>query len=357
MGGDQPAHSVVARIMVVGDSTACTMLAGLEAVGNPTGVQIENATIIGCGVVSGEIAPDNVDSKNLNSSTATCQRAANRTEQKALRSGPPNVVLWSSSWERAPLLVGTGDQQRAVQPGTQEWYTVLRKRMTARVRVFTSTGATVYMLTQAPFWLPAEKPGSGPTPADLQFERLNDFLTNFAKRTPHVRVLNLAQKICPSGPPCPLTVHNVWVRGDGAHYTPTGALWTSRWVMRQLDIPALKDPPNPLPSMQVQFVNNGQVIEGRHLLGTTASFNLGAVAEVHFKITGATLKKPIVMKADPLTVMKANPLIKLLPTAWATFWNSKEVPNGTYEVRSIASNAAGQTNTSKGVTVKVVKAR
>jgi hypothetical protein len=322
------------------------MVAGLEAVGTPTGVQIENAAVIGCGVVSGQIGPDDVDGRNLNAHSATCQRAANKAEEQALQSATPNVVLWSSSWERTSLVVGTGNHQTVVQPGSPQWYTVLRQRMTARVRDFTSTGATVYMLTQAPFWSAEAKKGSAPTPEDLQFERLNDFLTTFAAQTPHVRILNLADYICPSGPPCPLIVNHVWPRGDGAHYTPTGSLWTARWVMRQLGIPALKNLPNPLPMTQVVDVKKGGVINGTHGLGTTATFNLGVVAGVQFKITGATLKKAIVMHAYPVQ----HPL----PTAWVNWWNTREVPNGTYEIRSIASNAAGDTYASKGVSVKVV---
>ena len=58
MGTSRPArHPPVARVMVVGDSTACTMLPGLEAVGAPLGIQVENAAVIGCGVVSGQVAP------------------------------------------------------------------------------------------------------------------------------------------------------------------------------------------------------------------------------------------------------------------------------------------------------------
>ena len=54
--GPRTSHRIVARILVVGDSTVCTMLPGLEAVAAPAGVAIEDGTVLGCGVVSGEIA-------------------------------------------------------------------------------------------------------------------------------------------------------------------------------------------------------------------------------------------------------------------------------------------------------------
>ena len=66
--GPGTSHQIVARVMVVGDSTACTMLPGLEAVAAPAGVEIENAAVVGCGVVSGEIAPDDTNGVNVNGS-------------------------------------------------------------------------------------------------------------------------------------------------------------------------------------------------------------------------------------------------------------------------------------------------
>ena len=38
---------------------------------------------------------------------------------------------------------------------------------------------------------------------------------------------------------------------------------------------------------------------------------------------------------------------------WLMQWNTKLVPNGTYVLRSIAYNSAGNRSTSKGLTVKV----
>jgi hypothetical protein len=349
MGSDRTAHSVVARVLLLGDSTACSMLPGLEAVGNPVGVKVENAAVIGCGIVSGEIAPQYVDGRNVNAHTATCQLSANRAELRALRAATPNVVLWASSWERMPLVVGAGANQKVVQPGSPQWYAVLQQRMTARARDFTATGATVYMLTQPPFVNVGRKT-SGPTPQDQQFERLNTFLTDFAAHTPHVRVLDLAARVCPSGPPCPVTTDGVWVRGDGAHYTPEGSLWAARWVMARLGIPALEnEADNSLPAMTMSQVSAKGVLSGTHALGTIASFNLGGIDRVQFKISGASLKKAILVPGVALS----DPL----PTAWVNWWNTREVSNGTYEVRSIVSNAAGHAYSSKGVTFKVVNSR
>src|SRR6202020_592385 len=100
--GPKASHRVVARLLVVGDSTACTMLPGLTAVAAPLGVEVEDAAVIGCGVVGGAVA------SNVVSGTRRCQKRAKTAQARALRLGHPTVVLWASTWERSSLVVGTG---------------------------------------------------------------------------------------------------------------------------------------------------------------------------------------------------------------------------------------------------------
>ena len=335
--GAHPSTSsrTVARILLVGDSTACTMLPGLEAVGAPVGVRVEDGAVIGCGIVSGELAPDIVGGQNVNARTALCQSGSTTAVAKALREGPPNIVLWASTWERSSLLVGTGKHQRVVAAGSPQWAALLEKRMRQRVGQFTRSGATVVMLTQAPFY-----ESSGPTPEDKTFERLNDFLTQFAAHTPHVRVINLASYVCPSGPPCPLVVDGIATRGDGAHYSSEGSLWVARWLAPQLGIAALDRPVTALPAMTMIKPTNGTRLSGSTNLVTEPGFNLG-VAKVEFEVTGNSLRNAVVGDAVHIDGL------------WILPWNTKTVPDGTYTVRSVAFNAAGDHSTSASVTVHV----
>ncbi len=240
MGTSRPANQLVARLMVVGDSTACTMVPGLEAVAAPLGIQVENATVIGCGVVSGQVGPDIVNGRNVSEPTRLCAAKAAAVEAKALHVGQPNVVLWASSWERDPIVVGSGTHQRVLVQGSAPWETVLLQRMTQRIRQFEATGATVVLLTQPPF---AESRAAGPTPADRDFERLNQLEAQVAARLPHVKLVDLAARVCPSGPPCPLVVDKVWARGDGRHYTTIGSLWVAQWLVPRLGIRSWVDNP------------------------------------------------------------------------------------------------------------------
>jgi peptidoglycan/LPS O-acetylase OafA/YrhL len=329
---------ITARVLVIGDSTACTMIPGLEAVGAPAGVRIENAAVIGCGVVSGRIAPHSVDGRDVNRASRLCQGRAEVAEAKALRSGRPNVVLWASSWERNSLSIGNGADQQILPAGSPEWFTVLLNRMGQRVREFTATGATVVMVTQPPF-VDQGRP-TVPTAQDESFLRLNNLLVAFARNRPHVELVDLAHFVCPSGPPCPLVVDDVDARGDGAHYTADGSLWVARWLMPRLGIPSLDHPVAALPTVRVVGLPKGTVLTGSRPLSALLAFNLG-VSEVQFDVNGTT-GRSLVLGPAPFT-----------PIGWIVLWNTTSVPDGTYEVRAVASNTAGQRATSPAVRVEV----
>ncbi len=328
---------IVDRILLVGDSTACTMLPGLEVVGRPSGVQIEDGTVVGCGVVSGTIAPRIVNGVNLNAATRVCQKRAEAAEQRAVRPGPPNVVLWMSSWERDALVVGSGAGQKVLQPGSPQWSSVLLQRMEQRVQQLTASGATLVILTQPPF----VRPGSPtqPNQQDESFERLNGLLTAFVARTPHVRVIDLAAHVCPNGPPCPTAVDNVWVRADGAHYSADGSLWVARWLMPQLGLAALDTPSDSLPVMKVVAPHNGARVKGTLPLVATAAFQFG-VSKVEFSVTG---------RGTTSVVGPASASGGL----WGVYWHTRDLPNGTYVIRCLAYDSAGQHSTSPGISVRV----
>jgi len=340
--GVRVSRRTTARILVVGDSTACTMIPGLEAVGGAAGVRIENATVIACGVVSGEIAPFKENGKHVNTATSRCQAKADAAEAQALKQGRPNVVLWSSSWERGSLVVGSGTKRTIVATGTPQWYALVTERMAQRVQRFTATGATVVMLTQPPF---AESKVSGPTTADGEFERLNALEATFALHQPHVVLVDLAARVCPSGPPCPLVVDKIWARGDGAHYTSLGSLWVARWLMPRLGIKALDTPSSALPVMKVVKPSNGAILSGSAILSAISSFTLG-ITTVEFRLTGGTFHNVLIGSTSTLTRY-----------GWLVRWDTPEVPDGRYTLRSEVTNASGDRSVSAGVTVVVANAR
>ena len=336
MGTSRPASDPpVARLMVVGDSTACTMLPGLEAVGAPLGIQVENAAVIGCGVVSGQIAPTITKAP-----TRLCAAKVAAAEASALRLGKPAVVLWASSWERDPIVVGSGNHQRVLAQGSGPWYTVLLQRMTQRIRQFEANGATVVLLTQPPF--ADSQPGAGPTPDDKDFERLNALEAQVAARIPHVKLVDLAARVCPSGPPCPLVVDKVWARGDGAHYTLAGSLWVALWLVPRLGIKELGVQSAPLPVMKVAVPSNGSVVRGPQIVDAFAPLSFSDVSRVDFQLSGPHLHDKVI---GSVAVKQQY--------GWYFIWETTDVPDGTYTLRSIAYGPSGDHSASASVSLRV----
>ena len=191
------------RMLVIGDSTGCTQLPGLWAVGPSYGVQVENATVFACGVVSGQYAPVYYDGVDMLHFSEKCQKTVNKVEASVIRRYKPNLILWSSMSEKGPIVVDTGAGSRILSSGSAQWKTVLLQRMDARVQQFIAGGATVLLELQPPL-VDLGKP-TRPTQSDEQFAQMNALLLKVAALHPgHVGVINLASRVCPSGPPVQL---------------------------------------------------------------------------------------------------------------------------------------------------------
>jgi peptidoglycan/LPS O-acetylase OafA/YrhL len=338
MGTGSPASQrTVARVMLVGDSTACTMLPGLEAVGAPDGVQIADAAVIGCGVVSGEIAPLYLNGANVYSGSKYCQARAIALETRALRIERPNIVLWASSWERMALVVGVGAHQKVLTQGSPQWRAVLMQRIKSRVQLFTAAGAKVVMLTQPPF--ASNGHPTRPSAADADFVRLNALLTQFAQHQPHVTLINLSALVCPTGPPCPQITDGLGYRTDGAHYSADGSLAVARWLLPQLGISDLHPSTQPLPMMTMVVPRDGMSVKGMQYVLATAPYHFG-VSKVEFRLTGGPLHNQLIATTD-------------FTTEWNFMWNTTTVPNGSYKLHCVAFDAGGQHVNSKDITVRV----
>jgi hypothetical protein len=287
-------------------------------------------------VVSGTIAPSAAGDKN---DTRLCQAKANRAEEGVLRLGRPNVVLWASSWERESLLVGSGGHQRVLKQGSAQWYSTILGRMEQRVHRFQAAGATVVMLTQPPF---VQFGSAASTQAsDEEFQRLNELEARFAARTPNVVLVNLAAKVCPSGSRCPLLVDDVFVRGDGAHYTAEGSLWVARWLLPRLHVNESGRQANPLPVMGVVRPFSGTVVRGERIIDAEAPFHFG-VTRVDFRLSGAGIDDKLI---GSVTAYRQY--------GWYFTWPSTSVPNGTYKLWCVAYNASGNHSTSAPIAIRV----
>jgi len=225
-----PAAPPRTRMVVVGDSTACTLLLGLAAVGPSYGIRVESGGVIGCGIVSGRLAPYYYNGLDLLAYTKTCQSRARAAEASAFRLGKPDIILWSSTDERSAIAIHTPTGNEVLLQGSPRWRKVMLRRMDTRLQQFIATGATVVLLLQPPF-VDAGSP-TRPTTKDADFARLNSMLRQIAARHPgHIGVLDLSARVCPSGPPCPYRVGGLIIRPDDEHYESAGSLWVATWLV------------------------------------------------------------------------------------------------------------------------------
>ena len=147
---DENSRSELKSVVVVGDSTACSLLIGLQAVGPSYGMQFENGAVIGCGIVSGVIAPFYLDGHNVVAYTTLCQGQANRAESLAIERYHPSLILWGSTDERSSIVVNTAHGTKVLASGSPQWKSVMLQRMDTRVNKFLATGARVILTLAAP---------------------------------------------------------------------------------------------------------------------------------------------------------------------------------------------------------------
>ena len=246
---EEKAGSDLQPVVVVGDSTACTLLPGLQAVGPSYGMQFKNGSVIGCGVVSGEIAPLYTSTGlNMSAGTTPCQGEANRVETEAIERYRPRLIVWSSTDEHGSVVDQTPKGTKIVESGSSTWKSLMLERIDDRVKKFLATGARVILVLEPPA---AHAPGNHTVDSgDIQYEQMNALLREVAARhSKKVGVVNLQTRVCPSGPPCPYVVDGFGstvatetqaIRPDSIHYLPAGALWVARWLVPRISAAAGK---------------------------------------------------------------------------------------------------------------------
>ena len=127
------------------------MLPGLQAVGPSYGLKFENGAVVGCGIVSGTLAPARyVDGVNLNAGSSQCQGKANRAETLGIERYRPSLIVWGSTDEKNSIVVSTPHGSQVLPSGSSEWRSVMLQRINERVEKFLATGARVILLAEPP---------------------------------------------------------------------------------------------------------------------------------------------------------------------------------------------------------------
>ena len=135
---------------MVGDSTSCTLLPGLQAVGPSYGMQIENGAVIGCGVVSGEIAPFHRSRRQLHRGHDQVSGGSQHAETHAIERYRPSLIVWGSTDEHNSIVVDTPAGSKILDSGSPAWKSIMSERIDTRVEKFLATGARVILLLEPP---------------------------------------------------------------------------------------------------------------------------------------------------------------------------------------------------------------
>jgi hypothetical protein len=219
------------RVLLVGDSTACSLWPGLHAVGNAVGIATYQGVVFGCGIASGQITTTRNESITPHSSR--CPALVGWALRNALAQARPTVVIWMSAWEKSDLVFGG----HTIVANTSPWEAEMMSRMDRALALLTAGGARVVLVTEA---APAPNPAqrsepTDPNADDAGYVRLSALLRRFQARHPdQVTLVDLATQLCPNGPPCPALVAGTQPRPDGRHFTPAAATWAARWLLSQI---------------------------------------------------------------------------------------------------------------------------
>ena len=217
-----------ARVLLVGDSTACSLYPGLAAAGASAHIRTDQGVVFGCGVASDRITTTRNEA--ITPHSERCHGMVDWAVGRALARAQPTVVIWMSVWEKSDLVV----DGRTVVAGTPAWETEITARMDWALARLTAGGARVVLVT-----VPAPAPNAAqrtektdPAADDAGYVRLDALLRRFHDRHPDTTTLvDLAAKVCPGGPPCPERVEGMRARPDGRHFTPAAAAWAARWLV------------------------------------------------------------------------------------------------------------------------------
>jgi hypothetical protein len=223
-----PNATLPTRFLLVGDSLSGSLGNALSTEAASRGLTLFAASRPGCGMTTaiplrrnGEFVPW----------APNCARNTADYQAQNVAQYQPQVVLWLSSWEAANHLYDgvrldfrTPEGDAALLADFEE----SRQRLTAE-------GATLVLLTLPQQAEQSELGAADPLLVRL-YPHLNKLFRQFAaEHADTVKVVDLAEIVCPGGAPCPEVVGGVKLRPrDGRHFEGDGPAWVSKRLLDAL---------------------------------------------------------------------------------------------------------------------------
>jgi peptidoglycan/LPS O-acetylase OafA/YrhL len=218
-----PAPAGTTRVMVVGDSVAQTLAAGLA---DGDGFDFVNEAALGCGIVTGDYRYFGGQYRDL----PQCGQWPRTWAAAVARHRPGVVAVLVGRWEVMDR-EHEGEWRRLGDPAYDAYVTA---RLDQVVDVLSAGGATKVVLLTAPYYLRGERPDGGRFPEDdpARVDRFNTLLRDVAARR-GVPVIELHAALAPEGT-FTKHVNGTLVRYDGVHISGNGARLLRPWLLRQL---------------------------------------------------------------------------------------------------------------------------
>ncbi len=213
------------RVLIIGDSVVTSLGEPFDPAKHP-GLWVETRGYKGCGIMHGQVQrpvkPPDPESCPSWEKTWT-------TEIEEIR--PDVSLVLIGSWESWDRWVN-GELLRF---GTPEFVRYFNKELDSAIRILTSGGGKVILLTPPCYRDPhmAEHPWLGPyAPADRHNE-IVALLEVYARRQQDVSLIDLASFVCPGGV-YQEALNGVPLQSDGSHFTKEAAAVVWDWLAPRL---------------------------------------------------------------------------------------------------------------------------
>jgi hypothetical protein len=252
------------RILLVGDSTAVTLLPFLRDAGAAHGVAVAAAARIGCGVIDG--APKLDDGQpyiDYFGDTTQCASISQTLQSQMLASQNPDLIVWISGWESWPTRELDG---QLVHFGTIAGNKAILGRVDAAVGRLTAGGARLVFLPVPPNAYPSAR-GVPNIQGNARLASLARLLRGYARQHPDkASLIDLPTLLgCPTGDKCPAeAAPGIRPRDlDGFHFDGNGAAWLADQLMGIL-VGTTPPPAGPVvPACAAVSFGNGLAAGGR----------------------------------------------------------------------------------------------
>lgn len=202
------------------------------------GIVLHDATRSGCSQLDGiTTTPDGT--RFPWSTGCAAGNAAFRRDTIAVYQ--PDVVVWLSAWESVDRILDDGTW---VHFGTFAGNPRIVAEMDEAVQRLTAGGARLVVVIPAPVPPGAEAADHA---AIARLPHLSTLLREYARRhADRVFVVEMAELLCPAGPPCPTAIDGYAPRPDGMHFDdPAGARRAADWLIPKVLAPVTPAAPAP----------------------------------------------------------------------------------------------------------------